>query len=215
MRGSSRSSVLLQALVGFLFIYNAFAAESKCYPSSDSLYRYSAIDINGKNITFSNFKNNVVLVVNVASFWGLTARTYPGLELLYQKYSSKGFAVLGFPCNQFGGQEPGSVAEIKNCLRYVRPGNNFTASFPLFSKVEVNGANTHPLYEFLRSTCPSPTGLIMGNKDDITWEPVTCVDIHWNFEKFLVDKTGKPFKRYTPDVFPDALEGDVQYLLSQ
>jgi len=172
-------------------------------------------DIDGKNISFSNYKNKVVLVVNVASFWGLTVRTYTGLEALYQKYNSKGFVVLGFPCNQFGGQEPGTVTEIRNCLKHVRPGNNFTASFPLFSKIEVNGEGAHPVFQFVRNTCPSPTGLIMGNKSDITWEPVMCVDIHWNFEKFLVDKNGKPFKRYTPDVYPDQLDSDVQYLLSQ
>jgi len=139
--------------------------------------------------------------------------TYTGLEALHQKYGSHGFVVLGFPCNQFGGQEPGSNAEIKNCLRHVRPGNNFNVSFPLFSKIEVNGDNTHPIFEFLRSNCPSPTGLIMSNKDDITWQPVTCVDIHWNFEKFLLDKNGKPYKRYTPDVYPNKLEGDIQALL--
>jgi glutathione peroxidase len=213
MRGSKKL-FLLQALVGFLFIYNVFTEESKCFSTDDSLYNYSAYDIDGRNVTLSAYKNKVVLVVNVASFWGLTVRTYTGLEALHRKYSSKGFVVLGFPCNQFGGQEPGSVTEIRNILRFVRPANNFTASFPLFSKIEVNGENAHPVFKFLRNTCASPTGLIMNNRGDITWDPVTCVDIHWNFEKFLLDKNGKPYKRYTPTVYPDELEIDVLYLLT-
>ena len=157
-----------------------------------NLYEFEVATIDGDTQSLEVYQGRVLLIVNVASRCGFTPQ-YAGLEALYRKYRERGFAVLGFPCDQFGQQEPGSDSEIRAfCdLRYgVR--------FPLFSKIDVNGPGTHPLYEFLKSAKPG----FLGSKR-----------IKWNFTKFLIDRQGRPVKRYSPQTKPEAVEKDIQSAL--
>lgn len=150
---------------------------------AESLYDIKLKDIDGKDTTLADYKGKVLLIVNVASKCGYT-KQYAGLEALHQKYKDKGFAVLGFPCNQFGGQEPGTNEEIKQFCS-----SKFNVTFPLFDKIEVNGATRHPLYVALAgSDSPFPG------------------DIKWNFNKFLIGKDGKILKRYDSKVTPESEE---------
>ena len=138
-------------------------------------------DIDGKEVDLEDYEGNVVLIVNTASQCGLTPQ-YAGLEALYKKYSEKGFVVLGFPCNQFGGQEPGTEADIKKFCS-----TRYNVSFPMFSKIEVNGDDATPLYKYLTGKDMKPAG--KGN-------------ISWNFEKFLVDRDGNLINRFSPRTKP-------------
>ena len=148
-----------------------------------SIYDIAIKDIDGKDTTLAAYKGKVVLIVNVASRCGYTPQ-YKSLEAVYQKYKDQGFVVLGFPCNQFGGQEPGTNEEIKQFCT-----SKYDVTFPLFDKIEVNGANRHPLYVALAGdTSPFP-----GN-------------IKWNFNKFLIGKDGKILKRFDSKVTPDSAE---------
>ncbi|KAM1330082.1 hypothetical protein FF1_042769 [Malus domestica] len=158
-----------------------------------SLYDFTVKDIDGKDVPLSKFKGKVLLVVNVASRCGLTSSNYSELSHLYEKYKPQGFEILAFPCNQFGGQEPGSNGEIKQfaCTR-------FKAEFPIFDKVDVNGPSTAPVYQFLKSSAGGFLGDI----------------IKWNFEKFLVDKNGKVVERYPPTTSPFQIEKDIQKLVA-
>ncbi|KAB1207790.1 putative glutathione peroxidase 7, chloroplastic [Morella rubra] len=143
-------------------------------------------DIDGKDVSLGKFKGKVLLIVNVASKCGLTSSNYSELSHIYEKYKTQGFEILAFPCNQFGGQEPGSNPEIKQfaCTR-------FKAEFPIFDKVDVNGPDTAPVYQFLKSNA----GGFLGDL------------VKWNFEKFLVDKNGKVAERYPPTTSPFQIEG--------
>jgi glutathione peroxidase len=155
-------------------------------------YDLNAIDINGNLVEMSQFKGKVVLLVNTATLCGLTPQL-TDLEALYKKYQEQGLVILGFPCNQFGAQEPGKNTEInQTCQR------NYGTSFPLFSKVEVNGKLTHPVFAFLKKNL---RGFITN-------------DIKWNFTKFLVDKNGKPVKRFAPTIKPFSLEPYIVKLLA-
>lgn len=149
-------------------------------------------DVSGKEVSLSTYKNKVLLIVNVASQCGLTPQ-YKGLEELYEKYNSKGFEILGFPCNQFGGQEPGTENEIKTFCE-----TSFGVKFQLFSKIDVNGENADPLYKYL---CDAKPGLLR------------LKAIKWNFTKFLIDKNGNPVERYAPTTEPKDLEADILKLL--
>ncbi len=147
------------------------------------IYDLAVKDIDGKDTTLGAYKGKVVLIVNVASKCGFTPQ-YKNLEAVYQKYKDQGFVVLGFPCNQFGGQEPGTDAEIKQFCT-----SKYDVTFPLFDKIEVNGANRHPLYVALAgANSPFPG------------------DIKWNFNKFLIGKDGKILKRFDSNIKPDAPE---------
>ncbi len=141
--------------------------------------------IDGETVDLEDYEGKVVLIVNVASKCGLTPQ-YDGLEKLYSEYKEKGLVVLGFPCNQFGGQEPGTETEIKEFCT-----SKFNVTFPMFSKLEVNGEKASPLYKFLTS-------------QDV--KPVGKGDISWNFEKFLVGRDGKVVGRFSPRTKPDADE---------
>ncbi|ONI32940.1 hypothetical protein PRUPE_1G395200 [Prunus persica] len=158
-----------------------------------TLYDFSVKDIDGKDVPLSKFKGKVLLIVNVASKCGLTSSNYSELSHLYEKYKTQGFEILAFPCNQFGGQEPGSNPEIKQfaCTR-------FKAEFPIFDKVDVNGPSTAPVYQFLKSSA----GGFLGDL------------VKWNFEKFLVDKNGKVVERYPPTTSPFQIERDIQKLVA-
>jgi len=150
-----------------------------------TLYDFQQKTLDGKDKKLSDFKGKALLVVNVASKCGLTPQ-YTGLQKLHEKYGARGFEVLGFPCNQFAGQEPGTSEEIAEfCER------NYGVSFPMFSKIDVNGANRAPLYQWLTSQETQPDG---------------PGDILWNFGKFLVDKQGNVIARFNPRVAPEAPE---------
>ncbi|MBS9784109.1 glutathione peroxidase [Candidatus Gracilibacteria bacterium] len=149
-----------------------------------TIYDFEVEKLGGEKISLETYKGKTILIVNTASKCGLTPQ-YEGLEKLYKKYKDKGFVILGFPCNQFGNQEPGGAKEIsENCLI------NYGVSFPMFAKMEVNGENAHPLFVFLRESLPG----IFGNK------------IKWNFTKFLIDENGKPIKRFGPTFKPEKIE---------
>lgn len=134
--------------------------------------------------------------------------------MLVRKYPS--LVILGFPCPQFFNQEPGTNAEILHCLKYVRPGGGYVPEFTLFQKTFVNGnpALIHPVYNYLRASCGQPSPFI-DPTEFISWSPVTPVDITWNFEKFLIDKDGMPFRRYSPSSNPLTLVDDINYLMNQ
>jgi glutathione peroxidase len=156
-----------------------------------SIYDFSAKSLAGEDTPLKRFEGNVLLIVNTASACGFTPQ-YKGLEALQQKYSVRGFSVLGFPCNQFGRQEPGSAAEIGQFCSL-----NYAVSFPMFDKIDVNGDNAHPLYQYLRG---EKSGLLGSS-------------IKWNFTKFLIDRSGKVVGRYAPTTTPEALTKDIEALL--
>ncbi len=170
----------------------AFTTLNLSAKSEKGFYDYKVKTLQGEEVKLSDYKGKVVLVVNTASKCGLTPQ-YAGLEALYQKYSENGFVILGFPCNQFLGQEPGTPEEIEQFCTL-----KYNVTFPMFEKIEVNGENTYPLYLFLKSALP------LDGKNDI----------RWNFEKFLIDKNGVPMKRYAPKTKPEDLENEIKELLN-
>jgi len=157
------------------------------------LYDFSGKALGGENLELKTFRGKVVLVVNTASECGFTPQ-YAGLEALNQKYRARGLEVLGFPCNQFGAQEPGEAAEIGAFCR-----KNYGVSFRMFDKIDVNGSGAHPLYQWLTQAAPG----ILGTEA-----------IKWNFTKFLIGRDGKVVKRYAPKTEPGAIEGDIEALLA-
>ncbi len=159
---------------------------------SNGIHEFSAQRLNGDEESLADFEGKVVLVVNTASKCGFTPQ-YKGLEELYQKYKDQGFAVLGFPCNQFGGQEPGEAEEIGAFCE-----KNYGVSFPMFEKVDVNGDNAHPMFDYLKKAQPG----LLGSKK-----------IKWNFTKFLVGKDGVPTERYSPQTAPSNISGDIEKAL--
>ena len=157
-----------------------------------NIFDFVVKDANGKLIKLSDYnENNPILIVNVATYWGLAERNYSEMQNLYQRYKDKGFMILGFPCNQFGNQERDSNQEIQKFLK------DKGITFPVFGKIDVNGKNQDPLYKYLKSQ----------KKDFFFGE-----DIKWNFTKFLCDK-GVPIKRYGPQVNPYSFEDDIKKLL--
>lgn len=160
-------------------------------------YDFSAVAIDGSEVPMAQYQGNVLLVVNTASQCGFTPQ-YAGLEQLYRQYKDRGLVVLGFPCNQFGAQEPGSEEEIGQfCER------NYGVSFPLFSKIDVNGPDAHPIFQFLRSQ----KGGLLG--------AVGLDAIKWNFTKFLVDRQGNVVSRFAPATTPAELAPAIEKLLSE
>jgi len=122
--------------------------------------------------------------------------------------------IFGFPCNQFGVQEPGQNSEILNGLKYVRPGNGFVPNFPLSKKLDVNGAKEHKLFTFLKSRCPAPDGLISMQKNGL-WSPIRSNDVSWNFQKWLIGSDGQPYLRYSSDTEPTMIESDILQLIDK
>ncbi len=159
-----------------------------------NVFDLAVTTIDGRQQTLTEYHGQVLLIVNVASQCGFTPQ-YAGLEELYRKFKPSGFAVLGFPCDQFGHQEPGSEAEIQQFCS-----TKYNVSFPLFAKIKVNGPDTHPLYEFLKS---EKSG-ILGTEA-----------IKWNFTKFLIDREGNVVKRYAPTTTPDKIAVDLEPLLGR
>jgi glutathione peroxidase len=156
-----------------------------------SIYDFSAKSLAGEDVPIKRFEGQVLLIVNTASACGFTPQ-YKGLEALQQAYRSRGFSVLGFPSNQFGRQEPGDAAQIGEFCTA-----NYAVSFPMFDKIDVNGTNAHPLYEYLRS---EKSGLLGSS-------------IKWNFTKFLIDRSGKVVARHAPTTTPQALTKEIEALL--
>lgn len=154
-------------------------------------YDYKVKNISGEDVSMSEYKGKVLFIVNTASKCGFT-KQYEGLEELYEKYKDQGFVILGFPCNQFGAQEPGGNEEIKNFCT-----STFSVTFPMMSKIDVNGDDADPLYKFLKKE----KGGILGD------------DIKWNFTKFLIDREGNVVDRFASQKTPKALEKEVEKLL--
>ena len=159
----------------------------------ENIYHFTATTIDGKQKSLAEYQGKVLLIVNTASHCGFTPQ-YQQLQALYSRYSTNGFAVLGFPCNQFNGQEPDENQKIAQFCQL-----NYDVSFPLFAKINVNGDNTEPLFVYLKSTCPGLFGSQV---------------IKWNFTKFLVDNTGVPVKRYAPIITPNMITKDIEWKLA-
>ncbi|MBS2098789.1 glutathione peroxidase [Carboxylicivirga linearis] len=158
----------------------------------NQFYQFEAKSLQGKPVSMEEFKGKTVLVVNTASKCGLTPQ-FEGLESMYKKYQDRGLVILGFPCNQFANQEPGDEKSIsEGCMI------NYGVTFPMFSKIDVNGDDAHPLYKYLKSELKGT----LGNK------------IKWNFTKFLVDKDGNPVKRFAPTTKPEKIEKYLENILN-
>ena len=155
------------------------------------VYDFTAKSLAGEDVPLKQFEGKVLLIVNTASKCGFTPQ-YQGLEALHRELSPRGFAVLGFPCNQFGGQEPGDARQIADFCD-----SKYDVSFPLFDKIDVNGANAHPLYNYLKR---EKSGLLGSS-------------IKWNFTKFLVDRAGQVVARHAPTATPQGLKKDIEALL--
>lgn len=179
------------AIFGLLF-YSRCHLPVMTVQTSQSIYDFSATSIEGQPISLSTYKDKVVLIVNTASQCGFTPQ-YKGLQKLYDKYADQGLVILGFPCNQFGQQEPGTDNDIQSFCE-----TRFGVTFPLFQKVDVNGANAHPLFQYLTKVAPG----LLGSEA-----------IKWNFTKFLVDRNGQVVRRYASLTKPEDLEKDIQALL--
>jgi glutathione peroxidase len=186
--------LFVPALIGvLLIILPIFScnAETKQQERDKTIYDFSVKTIDGQEQSLSHYKGNVVLIVNVASKCGFTPQ-YKGLQELYNKYKNRGFVVLGFPCNQFLSQEPGTNDEIKHFCSI-----NYGVTFPMFDKIDVNGDTAHPLYKYLTS---AKGGFITDS-------------IKWNFTKFLIDRKGTVVKRYPPQTAPENMEEEIKKLL--
>jgi glutathione peroxidase len=155
------------------------------------IYDFTATSLAGEDLPLKRFEGRVLLIVNTASACGFTPQ-YRGLETLQKELGPRGFSVLGFPCNQFGGQEPGDASQIERFCE-----SNYRITFPMFAKIEVNGGNAHPLYQYLKR---AKSGLLGPS-------------IKWNFTKFLVDRNGKVVARHAPTTTPQALRKEIEALL--
>lgn len=156
-------------------------------------YTFTAESLNGSPVALSDYVDKLVLVVNTASQCGFTPQ-YAGLEALYKEFSSQGLVILGFPCNQFGGQEPGDAAEIMQTCQI-----NYGVSFPMFAKVDVNGVHAHPLFQWLTTALPGWLGK----------------SIKWNFTKFLIGRDGRPIKRFASITKPEKMADFIRAQLRQ
>lgn len=159
---------------------------------NDEIYQIELLRLDGSATTLDEFRGRVLLIVNVASQCGFTPQ-YAGLEELWRRYGVRGLVVLGFPCNQFGGQEPGDATAIADFCKA-----NYDVSFPLFAKIEVNGGDAHPLYRHLKANAPG----VLGTEA-----------IKWNFTKFLVDRQGRVVARMAPTATPESIVGEIERLL--
>lgn len=159
---------------------------------AETVYDFTVTSIMGLPKSLADYKGKVVLIVNTASKCGFTPQ-FAGLQALYEKYRDRGFEILGFPCNQFMNQDPGTNEEIQNFCQV-----NYGVTFPMFAKIDVNGSDEHPLYEFLKKAAPGALGMKA---------------IKWNFTKFLVDAQGNVVKRFEPNVEPADIASDIEALL--
>jgi len=157
----------------------------------ENIYQFKFNQLDGEEVSLSKFQGKAILVVNTASFCGLTYH-YTGLEKLYQKHKENGLVIIGFPCNQFGKQEPGTAEEIKDFCNL-----NYEISFPMSIKIDVNGENAHPLFKYLKSE-------LKGTLNN---------SVKWNFTKFLIDRDGIPFKRFSSTIEPEDISTSIAKIL--
>ena len=157
-----------------------------------TIYDFSVKDADLKDVSLENYKEKILLIVNVASYCGLTYQ-YEGIESLYKKYNDKGFEVLAFPCNQFAFQEPGTNEEIKEFCDI-----KYGVTFKIFNKIDVNGSKSHPVYQYLKDQSPGVAG---------------TTQIKWNFTKFLINKNGEVIERFSPQAEADEIEASIKKLL--
>lgn len=177
-----------------------------------SVYSFQAKLSNGEEISLETYKGQVLLIVNTASKCGFTPQ-YEGLEKLYETYKDNGFTIVGFPCNQFGGQEPGSNEEISSFCSL-----NYNVTFPIFQKIDVNGENAHPLYQYLREQAPEDSDLDKnGSLYKLLRDKMPALlegtNIKWNFTKFLIDQNGNVVKRFASTTKPEDIAEDIEKLL--
>lgn len=177
----------MKVLLLFILIWSTLMSAP-----TQSIYDFEVLDIHKHKTTLSPYKGKVMLIVNTASKCGFTPQ-FQGLEKLYKTHKDEGFVVLGFPCNQFASQEPLNETEIENFCRL-----DYGVTFPMFAKIDVNGADSHPLYRYLKSNAPG----ILGSEI-----------IKWNFTKFLIDRNGNVIQRYSPSTTPESIEEDIKKLL--
>ncbi len=186
----------LAAPTAFAIIFSIVACSSNTSDVekviSENIYQFSVVDIDGNEVRMNEYEGKVLLIVNVASKCGFT-KQYAGLQEIYDKYKDKGFVVLGFPCNQFGAQEPGTEEQIKEFCEAT-----FGVTFPMFSKVVVNGDDAHPLYKYLKNNVKGTLG---------------TEDIKWNFTKFLVDRNGTVIEHYGSTTTPASIAEKIEKLL--
>ena len=199
LHSSARRSGLTAALALLIWLLPLLAAadivepEPKDSNMANTVYEFTAKTIAGEEKSLADYQGKVLLIVNTASKCGFTPQ-YAGLEKLYEKYKDRGLIILGFPCNQFLSQEPGTNEEIAKFCSL-----NYGVTFPMFAKIDVNGQGAHPLYKFLTREHPG----LFGSEA-----------IKWNFTKFLIDRQGKPVKRYAPSTKPEDLEKDIEAQLN-
>lgn len=179
----------------------------------ERIYDYKAVASNGQEIDFAQFEGKVLLIINTASKCGFTPQ-FDGLEKLNEKYRDKGLVVIGFPCNQFASQDPGTDGEIESFCRL-----NYGVSFQIMKKIDVNGANAHPIFKYLKEQAPTETANGLKAKlsntmfSKISKSMESKSDIKWNFTKFLISRDGKSIKRFGPTVKPEKIEKEIEAML--
>jgi len=198
----------------FILLACALLCAASCSDSKDTIYQFKATTNTGEEVNFADYKGKVLLMVNTASKCGFTPQ-YDGLEALYQKYGDQGLVVVGFPCDQFGHQEPGTNDEIAEFCRL-----NYGVTFPLMDKSDVNGENANDIFKWLYAHKPfagfgdSETGKFMdGMLSRTNPDYASNPDIKWNFTKFLIDRKGNVVERFEPTVTPEEMEARIQELL--
>ncbi len=215
-----KKNVLIAALTAFLILPSATAQtnsqpanNTKNHTTMSKIYDFKALNNRGAEVNFAEFEGKVLMIVNTASKCGFTPQ-YDGLEALYQKYKEDGLVIIGFPCDQFAHQEPGSNEEIAEFCRL-----NHGVTFPLMAKTDVNGANAEPIFEYLKTQ--APTEEYNGLKAKAAAKMFKTIsksvekesDIKWNFTKFLINRNGTIVKRYAPTTTPDKIEKDIEEML--
>lgn len=204
---------IISIAVGLFFLLSADAQNNK---TMATIYDFKALNNKGAEVEMSQYRGKVLMIVNTASKCGFTPQ-YDGLEALYQKYKDQGFVILGFPCDQFKHQEPGSDEEIAEFCRI-----NHGVTFPLMKKIDVFGENAHPIFTFLTQQIPTET--VNGIKNKATMALVDSLsksegrkdgEIRWNFTKFLISRDGSVIKRFPPVATPEDMDADVEAMIKQ
>ncbi|PIC15852.1 hypothetical protein B9Z55_022671 [Caenorhabditis nigoni] len=190
---------------------------SQCKDTNQSIYDFQVETLQGEYTDLSQYRGQVLLMVNVATFCAYTQQ-YTDFNPLIEKYQSQGFTLIAFPCNQFYLQEPAENHELMNGIMYVRPGNGWKPhqNLHIYGKLETNGDNQHPIYEFVKESCPQTVDKI-GKTDELMYNPVRASDITWNFEKFLIDRNGQPRFRFHPTAWShgDVVTPFIEQLLAE
>uniref|UniRef100_A0A8R1HGJ6 Glutathione peroxidase n=1 Tax=Caenorhabditis japonica TaxID=281687 RepID=A0A8R1HGJ6_CAEJA len=215
--------LLLSALIGLAVaqpgpkMVDETTRWSQCKDTNQSIYDFQVETLQGEYTDLSQYKGQVLLMVNVATFCAYTQQ-YTDFNPLIEKYQSQGFTLIAFPCNQFYLQEPAENHELMNGIMYVRPGNGWKPhqNLHIYGKLETNGDNQHPIYEFVKESCPQTVDKI-GKTDELMYNPVRASDITWNFEKFLIDRNGQPRFRFHPTAWShgDVVTPFIEQLLAE